>query len=326
MIITQSKTIQDLIRLAKRVARSNAPVLLTGESGTGKELFSRLIHDSSSRGENKYVTLNCASLPKNLVESELFGHERGSFTDAVSKRVGRFEAAEHGTLLLDEISEIPVSLQAKLLRVLESGTYERVGSSETLLHDVRIIAASNRDLRSEVKDGAFRLDLYHRINIIELKIPPLRDRREDIPLLAMHFVDKFRSETEQKIRGLDNEAMQVLADYHWPGNIRELRNVIHRACILADSEMLTSDAMRLEADELSREDVSDNDVLGSVPEEWLTMELADIEREVILASIDKFGNQRVVAQKLGVSPRTLTNKIRQYREIGFVPLLSKDAA
>jgi DNA-binding NtrC family response regulator len=326
VIITQSKAIQDLIRLAKRVAKSNAPVLLTGESGTGKELFSRLIHDSSSRGANPYVTVNCASLPKNLIESELFGHERGSFTDAVSKRVGRFEAAQHGTLLLDEISEMPNSLQAKLLRVLEAGTYERVGSSETLTHDVRIVAASNRDLRSEVKDGAFRLDLYHRINIIELKIPPLRERREDVPLLAMHFVEKFRNETEQKIRGLDNEAMQALADYPWPGNVRELRNVIHRACILADSEILTRDAMRLDDEELSNGTVDENYQPGSVPEEWLTMELADIEREVILAAIDKFGNQRIVAQKLGVSPRTLTNKIRQYRETGIVPMLSKEAA
>lgn len=317
----------DLIKLAKRVGRSRAPVLLTGESGTGKELFAHLIHSSSPRAERRYVTLNCASLPKDLVESELFGHEKGSFTDAVASRVGRFELAEGGTLLLDEVSEIPTAIQAKLLRVLEANQFERVGSSETIRHDVRILASSNRPLREDVAKGLFRLDLYHRLNVIEIQIPPLRERTEDLPILAMHFVEKFREENDGIIRGLENAAMQQLTQHTWPGNVRELRNVIHRACILADTELIPAELLCLDRwdddSELKHESESSS---RELPRRWLETELAEIEREVILAAVDKYGNQRVVAEKLGVSQRTLTNKMRQYREVDVLPMPRRDAA
>lgn len=313
MIVTQSSKIRKLISLAQRYGASSAPILLTGESGTGKELFAQLIHAASPRHATKMVQVNCAALSKNLIESELFGHEKGSFTDAISTRQGRFELAEGSTLLLDEISEIPISTQAKLLRVLESNEYERVGSSESRLHNVRIIASSNKDLSEEVQVQTFRLDLFHRINVLQLRIPPLRERIEDIPILSMHFVDRFKCENSVPIRGFTHRAMQAMADYHWPGNIRELRNVIHRACILSESPLIEQDYLEFAWNERGSQSCD-----YGLPERWLHTELADIERQVITAAIHKFGNQRIVAEKLGVSQRTLTNKIRQYRETQHV--------
>ena len=312
VIVTQSATIRRLIVFAKRIAASSAPVLLTGESGTGKELFAQLIHESSSRQGKRLVKVNCAALSRDLIESELFGHEEGAFTNAVAKRQGRFELAGDGSLLLDEISEVPVSTQAKLLRVLESSEFERVGSSEPIRHDVRIIASSNRDLKREIKNGNFRLDLYHRINVVQLHIPPLRQRCEDIPVLAMHFVERFKHENAVTIRGFTASAMQAMARYAWPGNVRELRNVVHRACILSEDGLISEDCL-----ELPRPDGhSDSKAAASqLPEQWLQTELAEIERQIILAAINKYGNRRIVAEKLGVSQRTLTNKIRRYREI-----------
>ena len=309
MIVTQSSCIKELIQFARRLGASSAPVLVTGESGTGKELFAQLIHDSSDRSSNHMVRVNCAALSRELIESELFGHEEGAFTSAISARVGRFELAENGSLLLDEISEVPSCTQAKLLRVLESNEFERVGSSESIRHNVRIIASSNRELSQEVDNGSFRLDLYHRINVLQLRIPPLRKRSEDIPALAMHFVDRFKHESSTGVSGFTKRAMQVMTDYAWPGNIRELRNVIHRACILCDGQLIDEQHLDLPVEcpdhTASRQ---------PLPEQWLHTDLAEIERQIILAALDKFGNRRVVAEKLGVSPRTLTNKIRRYRE------------
>ena len=294
--------------MAERVAKSSASVLLTGASGTGKELFAQLIHQSSNRATAQMVTVNCAALSENLIESELFGHERGSFTDAVQTRVGRFEQAHGGTLLLDEISEIPLSTQAKLLRVLEANEFERVGSNTTIKTDVRIVATSNRNLPDEVANGNFRLDLFHRLNVIQIEVPSLKSRTEDIPLLAMHFVAMFRSENEINVRGFTKSAMQALAQYDWPGNVRELRNVVHRACILTTRPLIDVDCL------VPLETVSRNKTDSTLPEQWLQTKLADIERQIILAAIDKYGNKRIVAEKLGVSPRTLTNKLRIYRE------------
>ena len=301
-----------LIGLARRVGRSSAPVLLSGESGTGKELFAQLVHDSSTRAGDRLVRVNCAALPAELIESELFGHEKGSFTDAVSLRKGRFEIAGDGSIFLDEISEVPYSTQAKLLRVLENKEFERVGSSDTLQHNVRVIAATNRNLANEVEEGRFRLDLLHRLNIVEIKIPPLRERREDLPLLAMHFVEQYKHENSGQIHGFTKGSLQKLRDYDWPGNIRELRNVVHRACILVEQEWIQEDELQL-GDVESKVDTKSSD--GDVPAQWLDMELAEIERRVILACIRKYGNQRVVAETLGVSARTLTNKMRRYREL-----------
>ncbi|MDV6029498.1 MAG: sigma-54-dependent Fis family transcriptional regulator [Phycisphaera sp. RhM] len=303
-------------------------MLLTGESGTGKELFAELIHQSSPRSSKAMVTVNCAALPENLLESELFGHEKGAFSGAVAARQGRFELANDGTLMLDEVSEIPIASQAKLLRVLESKRFERVGNSTPIDHDVRIIAASNRDLQREIDDGHFRLDLFHRINVIEIVIPPLRERIGDIPPLAMHFVGQFRHEGEVEIEGLDAPAMKALARHDWPGNVRELRNVIHRACVLSDGPRIGVEHLGLPETADSEDRRASRNVQPSVPERasagegqqeplperWLHTHLEEVERQIITAAIDRFGNRRLVAEKLGVSPRTLTNKIKRYRE------------
>ena len=302
-ILTQSPNIRQLVEDATRVARSSASVLVTGETGTGKELFSKLLHVKSKRSEQVMVRVNCAALPENLIESELFGHERGAFTDAVEKRIGRFEFASGGTLLLDEISEVPLSTQAKLLRALEENEIQRVGSNATVKTDVRVIATSNRDLRTEIREGRFRRDLFHRLNIVELRIPPLRERPKDIPLLVSHFVELYRFENPM-IRGLTAPAMSTVCDYHWPGNVRELRNKIHRACILSRKSLIDLDTLLPleESDSSSRH----------LPTHWTQQSLAEIEKQVITATIKRYGSKRVAAEVLGVTPRTLTNKLKIY--------------
>jgi transcriptional regulator with PAS, ATPase and Fis domain len=308
MIVTQSPKLKQLIRFARKAAASEAPILLSGESGTGKELFAQLIHQASRRQAAALVSVNCAALPENLIESELFGHEKGAFSGAITTRVGRFERADGGTLLLDEVSEIPIASQAKLLRVLESKQFERVGNSIPLHHDVRIVAASNRSLQSEIDAGRFRLDLYHRLNVIEIKIPPLRERSGDIPLLAMHFVEHFREQSEIALEGFEAEAMRALARHQWPGNVRELRNVVHRACVVAETPLIRVGDLGLPAAATAPPRPAD-----SLPEHWLHMHLEEIERLIITTAIERFGNRRLVAQKLGVSERTLTNKMKRYR-------------
>ena len=308
MIITQSTSVKELIQLATRAASSSAPILLTGESGTGKELFAQLIHQASPRSERPFVPVNCAAISENLFESELFGHEKGAFSGAVVTRQGRFETADGGTLFLDEVGEIPLASQSKLLRVLESKSFERVGSSQSVSHDVRIVAATNQNLEKAVEEGDFRLDLLHRINVVSVGIPPLRDRIADIPVLAMHFVDMFREESQFDIEGFDSSAMKALAQYDWPGNIRELRNVIHRACVLADQPKIDAKLLGIGSGANK-----ENEPIA-VPPHWIHTNLEEIERQVITCAIETFGNRRVVAKKLGISPRTLTNKIRRYRE------------
>jgi DNA-binding NtrC family response regulator len=307
-LISQSSKIRVLTKLSTRVANSSASVLLTGESGTGKELFAQLIHHASQRSKNPFVRVNCAALPESLIESELFGHEKGSFTDAAQARIGRFELAHGGTLLLDEVTEIPLSTQAKLLRVLEENEFERVGSNESIQADVRVIATSNRNLLREVDSGNFRLDLYHRLNVVQIEIPSLRERLIDVPLLAMHFVNRFQNENELRIQGFTAAAMQELSQHDWPGNVRELRNLVHRACILTTRPLIDVDCLdALKTQSAQRE-------TASMPEQWLQTKLADIEKQIIIAALQKYGNKRVVAEKLGVSTRTLTNKLRIYRE------------
>ena len=304
MIVAESDTMKQLVSLAKRAAASNAPIMIVGENGTGKELFAQLIHDSSQRVRRPYVRVNCAALVDHLVSSELFGHEKGSFTDAVSSRQGRFEIASGGSLFLDEISEVSTATQAKLLRVLESGEFERVGSSESLKHDARIISSSNRCLPKEIAEGRFRRDLYHRINVIEIAIPALRNRREEIPVLANHFLQRFKGENEMAIRGFSANSLEKLADHDWPGNVRELRNVIQRACVLTPSEVIDSDSIRFLED--ARTD--------QLPNRWLDQELVETEREIILAALHRYGSQAIAAKHLGITPRTLTNKLKKYRE------------
>jgi len=237
-IIGVSRVLQDVFKMVGRVARSDAPVLVSGESGTGKELVAKAIHEYSPRRQKELITINCGAIPENLLESELFGHEKGSFTGAIAKREGRFEQADGGTLFLDEIGDMPLTIQVKLLRVLQDGTFSRVGSNDTIKTDVRVVAATHKDLAAEVAAGRFREDLYYRLNVIELRIPPLRDRREDIPLLAEYFLQRITRKNGMARIRLTGEAIATLQQHNWPGNVRELENTIARACALASSTIL----------------------------------------------------------------------------------------
>ena len=237
-IIGVSRALQDVFKIVGRVARSDAPVLVTGESGTGKELVAKAIHEYSPRRQQELIAINCGAIPENLLESELFGHEKGSFTGAIARRAGRFEQADGGTLFLDEIGDMPLSVQVKLLRVLQDGTFSRVGSNETLSADVRIVTATNKVLSSEVAAGRFREDLYYRLNVVEIRLPPLRERSVDIPLLAEFFLQRITRKNGMARIRLSTEAIAALQTHRWPGNVRELENTIARACALASSTVL----------------------------------------------------------------------------------------
>jgi DNA-binding NtrC family response regulator len=229
---------QDVYKLIGRVARADAPVLITGESGVGKEVVSNAIHKFSRRAKSEYVAINCAAIPSNLLESELFGHEKGAFTGAVSQRVGRFEQCDGGTLFLDEIGDMPLEVQSKLLRVLQSGEFSRVGGNQTLQSNVRILAATNKQLEDEVEHGTFREDLFYRLNVVRIHIPPLRRRLEDIRLLAEYFLQKQTTEGKHRAMQFSREAIETLESYNWPGNVRELENLVQRACVLASGNVL----------------------------------------------------------------------------------------
>ena len=237
-IVGVSRALQDVLKLVGRVARTDAPVLIAGESGTGKELIAKAVHAYSPRRKHELITLNCGAIPENLLESELFGHEKGSFTGAIARRAGRFEQADGGTLFLDEIGDMPITIQVKLLRVLQDGTFSRVGSNEMLSADVRIVAATHKNLAAEVTAGRFREDLYYRLNVVELRIPSLRERPEDIPLLAEFFLQRITRKNGMARIHLSAEAVAALQSHQWPGNVRELENTMARACALASSSIL----------------------------------------------------------------------------------------
>jgi len=237
-IVGSSKKIREVMTLVHKVASADATVLLTGESGTGKELFARVLHDKSPRRSRPFVAINCAAIPDTLLESELFGHERGAFTGAAAAKPGKFELADGGTLFLDEVSELSAAVQAKLLRVLQERAFERVGGTRTIEVDVRIVAASNTDLTGAVRERRFRDDLFFRLNVFPIAIPPLRERTEDIPALVDHFIEKYARRMGRRIRGISKDALQVLERYRWPGNIRELENFVQRAIILASGDLL----------------------------------------------------------------------------------------
>jgi len=239
-IIGISRALQDVFKIVGRVARSDAPILISGESGTGKELVAKAIHEYSPRRQQEMITINCGAIPENLLESELFGHEKGSFTGAIARRAGRFEQADGGTLFLDEIGDMPLSIQVKLLRVLQDGTFSRVGANDMLKTDVRIVAATHKNLATEVTAGRFREDLFYRLNVVELRIPPLRERPEDIPLLAEYFLQRITRKNGMARMRISSEASADLCAHHWPGNVRELENTIARACALASSPVLLS--------------------------------------------------------------------------------------
>jgi len=244
-MIGVSRAFHEVFKVVGRVAQSDAPVLVTGESGTGKELVARAIHEHSPRRKHENVAINCGAIPENLLESELFGHEKGAFTGAIARRAGRFEQCDGGTLFLDEIGDMPASVQVKLLRVLQEGTFSRVGSNETQQSDVRIVAATNKDLANEVADGHFREDLYYRLNVVEIHLPPLRKRPEDIPILAELFLQRLSRKYGMARIRLSGEAIEALQKHHWPGNVRELENTIARACTLATTDLLLPDDIPL---------------------------------------------------------------------------------
>lgn len=299
-IVGSCPALQHTLRQARMVAPTDSTVVIYGETGTGKELFAGLIHELSRRSQGPFIRLNCAAIPEGLLESELFGHEKGAFTGAVAQRVGRFEAANHGTLFLDEIGDIPFNLQAKLLRVLQEQEFERLGSSRTIRVDVRVIAATNRDLSRLVEEKTFRMDLFYRLNVFPITLPPLRARSEDIPRLAQHFIDDAAQRMQRPIRAIPPEAMQALMDHYWPGNVRELQNCIERAVILSQDGVL-----RIPPFEPRRS------VLG-MP---FGGTLEDAERDHILQTLGEtgwvLGGSAGAARRLGLPRTTLISKMKK---------------
>jgi len=305
---------EELVEVARRAANSKATALVTGESGTGKEVISRFIHQSSPRRRHPYVKVNCAALSENLLESELFGHEEGAFTGAISKRKGRFENADKGTQLLDEIGEISPSLQAKLLRVLEEEEFERVGGSRPIEVDVRVIATTNRNLAEEMEAGRFRRDLFYRLNVVPINIPSLRERREEIPVLAEHFLRIFARDRGKKEMCLSESARDRLLSYEWPGNVRELRNVLQRMAILGSVQVMEAEhidqIVSLTSGSDSDRDTGVRAAVGKTIEE--------VEKEMILGTLRVTGgNRKETSRMLGITTRTLSNKIKTYRLMGI---------
>jgi len=304
-VIGESTKIRALFKLVAATAPQDSTVLLTGESGTGKELIARAIHFNSRRAEAAFVSFNCAAVPENLTESELFGHEKGAFTGAVRTTRGRFEVADGGTLLLDEIGEMPLTLQAKLLRVLQNREFERVGSTDPIKVDVRIIATTNRHLETEVAAGRFRADLFYRLNVIPMVVPPLRERREDIPLLVEHFVARFAEQTHKPVTGVEDSALKALARYAWPGNVRELANIIERAVVTTENRRLTLKDFPL--------GVTLGSPSGGATVSDDEMTIAQMEKQMIIRTLERNdGNRTKSAQQLGIAVRTLRNKINEY--------------
>jgi DNA-binding NtrC family response regulator len=298
-----------LLRLVEQVAPSRASVLIMGETGTGKELIAEMIHRASPRAKQPLVRLNCAALSESLLESELFGHEKGAFTGAIGRREGRFESANGGTVFLDEASEIPQATQVKLLRFLQERTFERVGGNETLKVDVRIIAASNRDLKQRIAEGLFREDLYYRLNVVTLEIPPLRERASDIPELAMFFVRRYAQENGKRIEGLSDEVLSALSGHAWPGNVRELENVIERAVVLCDGA-------RIELRHLPSSLNASAQDQGAAPRIPGTT-IYDLERFAILRTLESCkGSTSKAATILGISPRKIQYKLHEYASSG----------
>lgn len=312
-----------VLKLAGQVAGSDASILITGASGTGKELMAKYIHAKSRRKDGRFVAVNCAAIPENLLESELFGHEKGAFTGAVARRIGKFEEASGGTLLLDEISEMEPRMQAKLLRAIQEREIDRVGGSKPMSVDVRIVATSNRDLEKEVAASHFREDLYFRLNVVNLAIPPLKERPQDIPILARHFVKKYAETNGTRPLPISQEAMRLLAGYDWPGNVRELENTVHRAVLLSSGPEIEPEAFGLTVRERAAGPAAAPATAGGAATTGLVgRTVSDVERDLIIDTLGHcLGNRTHAATILGISIRTLRNKLKQYTEEGFaVPL------
>ncbi len=309
IIYTSDPILQRLLTIAENIASSRASVLITGESGTGKELFARFIHTRSHRASKPFVAINCAAVPENLLESELFGYEKGAFTGADHRKPGKFELANNSTFLLDEVTEISLNLQAKLLRVIQEGEVERLGGSAPIKVNVRLIATSNRDLQSEMKQGRFRDDLFYRLNVIPLRIPPLRERKRDIELLAHQFLDVACQDNGLQQKILTEAALTKMRSWSWPGNVRELKNVVERSALLQPSRELHADDILI-ADYQAEPIASENGLQAG-------MTVEEAEKLLILKTLEHTGQNRTQAAKLlGLSVRTLRNKLHTYGFMG----------
>ena len=310
-LIYGDKKTEAVLKMAKQIAPSEASVLITGSSGTGKEIFSRFIHDNSKRAAQRFVAVNCAAIPEALLESELFGYEKGAFTGAVARRIGKFEEASNGTLLLDEISEMNIALQAKLLRAIQEKEIDRLGGKAPIKVDTRIIATSNRNLEQCVADGTFRQDLYYRLNVINLNIPDLKDRPGDIIVLAKHFIKKYSELNELPMKDLSKEAENLLLAYTWPGNVRELENTMHRAVLLSTGDEIDADAVML------KDKVSETAKPAEQPSD-VGQTVASMERKLILDTMESTSwNRSTAATILGISIRTVRNNLKQYQDEGY---------
>jgi len=306
-IIGQSDVMSDVIKLAEQVAPSQASVLIQGENGTGKESIASLIHRIGARSDKPFIKVSCAALPDTLLESELFGYEKGAFTGAVSQKEGRFELANEGTLFLDEIGEITPSIQVKLLRVLQEGEFERLGGTKVLRSNVRIISATNVNLENAIKQKRFREDLYYRLNVITMNMPPLRERREDIPLLISHFLKIYQEKNNKVVDGISEDVLDILTDYQWPGNVREIKNIIERAVVLTQDRIIT------------QKDLPENISKKKAEERKLTipfgMPLREIEKKIIIETLRRSkGDKEITANLLGITPRTIYRKMNSLEE------------
>jgi len=326
-MIAGDASMKSVIAMSDKIAPSDATVLITGESGTGKEVMSRYVHNKSKRSTGPFISLNCAAIPENLIESELFGYEKGAFTGATSRRIGKFEEANGGTLLLDEISEMDLSLQAKLLRAIQERTIDRIGGKDPVKVDIRLIATSNRKLEEYVKEGKFREDLYFRLNVINLKLPPLRDRPSDILPLAQMFADKYSEQNGIERKKISADAEKALKSHKWPGNVRELENTMFRAILISQESEIERDAIQISGQEpiitleektaekaqavVKNSSNNDNNSESSL----IGRTVADVERELILSTLDHcLGNRTHAANILGISIRTLRNKLKEYKD------------
>ncbi len=307
LIINKQSKMYNICEDVKRIAQSKASVLIQGESGTGKELIAHSIYLHSQRNTKPFIKVNCAALTENLLESELFGHEKGAFTGADSRRLGRFELANGGTLLLDEISEITPKIQAKLLRVLEQEEFERVGGTKTLKVDVRIIATTNRNILMEIEQNKFRQDLYFRLNVIPITLPPLRERKEDVPTLIEYFLNKYKRGIDTPLQKVSKEAMDMLSRYNWAGNVRELKNLIHRCIVMVDSEILLPEHF---------ENMLNVNVIKKKNELSVGQTIEDVEMALIYKTLENTdGNKTRAAEILDITPRTLRNKLNKYKSL-----------
>ena len=316
-MVGRSAPMLEVFRLLTRVARSNAPVMITGESGTGKEVAASTVHFLSRRAKRPFIALNCGAISPTLVESELFGHEKGAFTGADRRRAGTFEMAHGGTLFMDEVTEMPPELQVKFLRVLETRTFRRVGGSEELDMDIRLVASSNRDLVEAVRKETFRADLFYRLNVFPLRLPPLRERKEDIPFLANHFLSEIEEKERRGFSSFEGRALEALSGHDWPGNVRELKNAVHRAYVLSDppaiqaeaAEAVLTDSGSAEPRPVAR----DEGVWPAVPVR-VGETLQGVEKKLLTATLDAVnGDKRVAAELLGVSLKTIYNKLKEYQ-------------